>query len=130
MTKIGKNPNEATAPVTRRWPKSHSIFIEDCDFTNSGIDVLFCKYADRNNVEAEWQHVKIDAELLKAYTLQVLKDTCTDSTHPVTGEHVQTTTHINQALVDIHLIDYLQTYVKLYIEDAQPYTLLPHSSIN
>lgn len=108
-----------------RWPKNSSIFIEDCDFNDEGATVLFCRHRDRNNVEAEWHHVLIERSALEAFTLETLKEHCTDKPDPVTGEHVQTKSHINEASVAASLFEYLRTYVMLYIESGQPIKIIP-----
>lgn len=113
--------------ITKRWTKNHSIFIEDCDFNDEGATVLFCKHMDRNNVEAEWHHVFIERSALESFTLEALKEHCTDKPDSVTGEHVQELSHINETSVAVSLIEYLRTYVRMYIESAKPYTIIQPS---
>lgn len=121
MANLTKEPGNQT----RRWQKNHSVFIEDCDFENDGVNVMFCKYNDRNNVEAEWHHAFINRAALEAFTLETLKEHCTDKPDPVTGEHVQTKSHINEASVAASLFEYLRNYVMLYIESGQPIKIIP-----
>lgn len=124
MANLTKEPGKQT----RRWQKNHSVFIEDCAFENDGVNVMFCKYMDRNNVEAEWHHAFIKRVALEAFTLERLKEDCIDKPDPVTGEHIQVSTHINEAAAAASVVEYLQMYVRKYIEAAQPYTIIQPSN--
>lgn len=110
-----------------KWKRNTRIHIDDCRPTQCGryIKAVFCTYSRRDDEDADWNVVKIDIESAQRFVLESLSEAIIDKSHPVTGEHIQQSFVVNEEMAGVQLLEYLENYVKLYIESGQPIKIIP-----